>query len=119
MTAGRCTAACQDCAAYSTELQIGKRFRKDPITSSLGLEPAEKLSFFGDKLSSVAKQGPKARGYNMKPLTAGQMPQGDNSMIQLHEAQSLLLLLAVLILSFLVLRLLRLGSSESDNQDKR
>ncbi len=40
-------------------------------------------------------------------------------MIQLHEAQSLLLILAVLILSFLVFRLLRPGSSRSDNQDKR
>lgn len=39
-------------------------------------------------------------------------------MIQLHEAQSLLLILALLILSFLVFRLLRPGSSQTDNPEK-
>lgn len=40
-------------------------------------------------------------------------------MIQLHEAQSLLLIVAILILSFLVFRLLHPGASQPDNSDKR
>ncbi len=40
-------------------------------------------------------------------------------MIQLYEAQSLLLILALLILSYLVFRLLRPGSSHSDRRDDR
>ncbi|MEY8828047.1 hypothetical protein AB9K34_06480 [Sedimentitalea sp. XS_ASV28] len=40
-------------------------------------------------------------------------------MIQLYEAQSLLLILALLILSYLVFRLLHPGSSHSDNRDDR
>ncbi len=40
-------------------------------------------------------------------------------MIQLHEAQSLLLILALLILSYLVFRLLRPGASNSDHRDDR
>ncbi|MDU9003906.1 hypothetical protein [Sedimentitalea todarodis] len=54
----------------------------------------------------------------MKPMTAEHTSQGASSMIQLHEAQSLLLILALLILSYLVFRLLRPGSSQTDNPEK-
>lgn len=59
-----------------------------------------------------------ALGSTMKLMTTEEVPQGTSAMIQLHEAQSLLLVVALLILSFLVFRLLRPGASRMEKPDR-